>query len=157
MVYFSNREMKILRLMTQNYEGVSIDELMHSLDVSKRTVYRELSSLQDTIKNIDLTLEKEGKLHRLRGSESAFKGLLKELELPLSIEWLDVEKRQIALLGMLVLQGEKATTTNILADRFNVSLTTVQQDINRLNEVLAKYNIIIERNENQTLDRKSVV
>lgn len=151
MVYFSNREMKILRLMTQKSDGVSIDELMRSLDVSKRTVYRELSLLEDTTNSLDLKLEKEGKLHRLRGSDQAFHNLLHQLNEPLPIEWIDVEKRQIALLSAIALQTEATFSTTILAELFGVSITTIQQDISRLNEILTKYNIQIERTEAQTL------
>lgn len=151
MVYFSNREMKILRLMTQKSDGVSIDELMRSLDVSKRTVYRELSLLEDTTYSLDLKLEKEGKLHRLRGNDEAFQNLLHQLNAPLPIEWIDVEKRQIALLSAIALQTEGTFSTTILAELFGVSITTIQQDISRLNEILTKYNIEIERTEAQTL------
>lgn len=151
MVYFTNRELKILRLMTQKSEGVSINELMHSLDVSKRTVYRELSLLEDTAERLDLKLEKDGKLHRLRGSQEAFQNLLHHLNKPLPIEWVDVEKRQIALLSAIALQVEETFSTATLAEQFDVSTTTIQQDISRLNDILTKYNIQIERTEEQTL------
>lgn len=137
--------------MTQKDKGVSIDELMRSLKVSKRTVYRELSMLEETLKNIDLVLEKEEKRYRLRGNEAAFQNLQHHLQKPLPIEWVDVEKRQIALFGLLVLRLDKTFTTMELAELFNVSLTTIQQDINRLNEVLTKYNILIDRSEEHAL------
>lgn len=151
MVYFSNREMKILRLMTKKRAGVAIDELMRILEVSKRTVYRELSSLEDTVERMDLKLEKSGKLYQLRGHAKDFEKLHQELQEPLTIEWVDVEKRQIALLATIALQTEQSFTQTKLAEKFNVSLTTIQEDFNRLNEVLAKYNIRIERSEDYGL------
>ncbi len=136
--------------MKENSEGVSIKELMHNLNVSRRTVYRELSSLEDTLKNLDLMLEKEGKLHGLRGSETALQDLSHELQEPLAIEWADVDKRQIALFGMIVLQTEARFSSDSFVQTFNVSMATIQQDINYLNKVLTKYNIAIKRTDKQT-------
>ncbi|HZK47604.1 MAG TPA: HTH domain-containing protein, partial [Atopostipes sp.] len=151
MVYFTNREIKILRLMTQKSEGVSMEELMRTLDVSRRTVYRELKMLEGTAKSLNLQLEKEGKLHRLRGADKAFSNLVHQLDAPVPIEWVDVEKRQNALLSTIALKAEKTFSTTELATLFNVSQTTIQQDITRLNEILLKYNIQIERTEDQKL------
>lgn len=137
--------------MTQKSEGVSMEELMRTLDVSRRTVYRELKMLEGTAKSLNLQLEKEGKLHRLRGADKAFSNLVHQLDAPVPIEWVDVEKRQNALLSTIALKAEKTFSTSELATLFNVSQTTIQQDITRLNEILLKYNIQIERTEDQKL------
>ena len=137
--------------MTQKSEGVSMEELMRTLDVSRRTVYRELKMLEGTAKSLNLQLEKEGKLHRLRGADKAFSNLVHQLDAPVPIEWVDVEKRQNALLSTIALKAEKTFSTTELATLFNVSQTTIQQDITRLNEILLKYNIQIERTEDQKL------
>lgn len=137
--------------MTQKSEGVSMEELMRTLDVSRRTVYRELKMLEGTAKSLNLQLEKEGKLHRLRGADKAFSNLVHQLDAPVPIEWVDVEKRQNALLSTIALKAEKTFSTSELATLFNVSQTTIQQDITRLNEILLKYNIQIERTDDQKL------
>ena len=143
--------MIILRLLIQRYEGVSIDELMRILQVSKRTVYRELSGLENTLATMDFTLQKEGEFYQLSGDQEVIEQLLQKIEEPLTIEWVDVQKRQWAELATIALQKDQGYTLTNLANIFEVSLSTVQQDINSLNEVAAKYNITLKRAENHTL------
>lgn len=137
--------------MIQKDEGVAIDELMRVLEVSKRTVYREISMLEETVERLNLTLEKEGKLYQLTGDAKDYETLLDQLKKPLAIEWVDVEKRQVALLATIALQTQHPATQAELAAKFDVSLTTIQDDLNRLSGVLSKYNIDINRSENHTL------
>lgn len=150
-VYLSNREMKILRLMTQKLEGVSLEDLMRILEVSKRTVYRELAGLEDTIKAFDLELNKEGKFYRLLGEQAGFLKLEHHLKSPLAIEWIDVVKRQIAIFTTIALQTEAKYTQTDLADIFAVSQTTIQQDLSSLNEVISKYNILVDSTKDHLL------
>lgn len=140
----------MLRLLREHAEGVSMKEFMHSLDVSRRTVYRELSTVEDTIKQKDLRIEKEGKLYRLAGDEADLEELFVHLQEPLDLEWQDVKKRKIAILALIILQTDKGFTSKALAEKFHTSLSTIQQDIIDLNKVLAKYKIEINRTEDQT-------
>lgn len=107
--------------------------------------------LEGTARSLNLQLEKEGKLHRLRGDDKAFSNLVHQLDAPVAIEWVDVERRQNALLSTIALKAEKTFSTTELATLFNVSQKTIQQDITRLNDILLKYNIQIERTEEQKL------
>lgn len=150
-MYFSNREMIILRLLTQKREGVSMDELMRILQVSKRTVYREISGLENTLDALDINLQKEEEFYQLNGSEEAVAQLLEKIEEPITIEWVDVETRQWAELATIGLQKNKEYTLTDLANLFEVSLSTIQQDLNRLNEIAAKYNIALKRSEDYRL------
>jgi len=150
-VYFSNREMIILRLLTEKKEGVSMDELMRILQVSKRTVYREISGLENTLDALDINLQKEEEFYQLNGSEEAIAQLLEKIGEPITIEWVDVETRQWAELATIGLQKNKEYTLTGLASLFEVSLSTIQQDINRLNEIAAKYNIALKRTEDYRL------
>lgn len=136
--------MTILRQATQKSEGVSIEELMHALQVSKRTVYREISKLENTLHLVNLELEKNGKLYQLKGSDEDINQLLQQIKMPQPIEWFNVEKRQFAALATIALQNDEKYTTSDLANHFDVSLTTIQQDISNLNEILSKYHMTVK-------------
>ena len=55
-MYFSIREKKILSLLLDYPNGITPEELQDILQVSKRTVYREISSIEKTIKASDIKL-----------------------------------------------------------------------------------------------------
>lgn len=137
--------------MAQKRQGVSMNELMQALEVSRRTVYRELSVLEETLRQNDVCLLKDGKLYQLSGEEEALGKLFDQVEHPLRIEWSDVEKRQSAILATLILKPNTPYTQTQLADIFEVSLTTIQQDVNQLNQNISNYKLFIERSENAKL------
>jgi len=124
-----------------------MDELIQALDVSKRTVYRELTTVEETLEAFDLSFEKQGKLYSIEGKEVDKEELVHQLQKPLAIEWSHVEKRQIALFVTIALNPSKNYTQPQLADIFEVSDATIQQDLKQLSDMISKYNIHLERAE----------
>ncbi|UUX35002.1 BglG family transcription antiterminator [Fundicoccus culcitae] len=150
-LYFSNRELKILRLLVIKQDGISLNELVHTLGVSKRTVYRELSNLEDTLRHSNVQLEKKDKLYRLSGSPQALAELNRYLKSPITIEWDDPLKRQVAIMATIALKTDNQFTQTDLSHVFDVSLATIQQDIIQLNQKNSKYKLSIQRSEESKL------
>lgn len=151
LIYFSNREKKILQLITQKDQGAIIDDMMRILDVSKRTVYRELSNLEDSLQRIHLSLVKEGKFYRIEGKEADILYIQDYIEDNISIEWLDVDKRGAAILATIALCQDGQMTHKRLVEEFQLSWTTIQQSVQRLNEIISKYHIQIEQKMDNSL------
>lgn len=57
-MYFSNREKQILKLLVEYTEGITPQELQDMLQISKRTLYREISSIEKSLKPIEVQVVK---------------------------------------------------------------------------------------------------
>ena len=78
-MYISNREKNILELLLDQKSGVTINYLSEKLDVSTRTVYRELSSLESTLAQYQIKLDKSAEGYYLRGNQVFIDELKSEL------------------------------------------------------------------------------
>jgi mannitol operon transcriptional antiterminator len=57
-LYFSNREKQILKLLVEYTEGITPQELLDILQISKRTLYREISSIEKSLKPMEVQVVK---------------------------------------------------------------------------------------------------
>ena len=79
-MYFSIREKKILSLLLDYPNGITSEELQDILQVSKRTVYREISSIEKTIKSQDIQIIKpRGEGYRIVGETLNLERLQQQL------------------------------------------------------------------------------
>lgn len=141
-MYISNREKVILDLLLNQKNGVTIDYLSDKLDVSTRTVYRELSSLESTLAQYQIRMIKESEGYFLSGKQ-VFMDELKQ-EMQGSPEELTTKKRQSLLVIKLLLEDEE-TKMESLAYDLGVSTGTIQQDLLSIQEMFEEYNIRIHR------------
>ena len=57
-VYFTEREKSILNLLLAYPKGVTQKDIQDELDISKRTVYREISHIEESLRQLNLRLDK---------------------------------------------------------------------------------------------------
>lgn len=141
-MYISNREKIILDLLMNQKNGVTIDYLSDKLDVSTRTVYRELSSLESTLAQYQIKLRKETAGYYITGNQLAINEL--EEEMHGSPEVLTTKKRQSLLIIKLLL-ADNETKMEALANDLGVSTGTIQLDLQSIEELFLDYNIEIHR------------
>lgn len=141
-MYISNREKIILTLLLNQKNGVTIDYLSEKLDVSTRTVYRELSSLESTLAQYQIKLERGTEGYYLQGNQ-VFIAELKN-EMSGSPEELTTKKRQRLLIIRLLLE-ETEIKMEALAHELHVSTGTIQLDLQSIEEMFEEYNIKIQR------------
>lgn len=141
-MYISNREKNILELLLDQKSGVTINYLSEKLDVSTRTVYRELSSLESTLAQYQIKLDKSAEGYHLRGNQ-VFIDELKS-ELTDSTDDLTTKKRQRLLIIRLLLE-EAEVKMESLAHELNVSTGTIQLDLQSIEEMFEAYDIEIVR------------
>lgn len=143
-MYFSIREKQILKLLVEYQEGLNPQKIQDQLQISKRTLYREMSSIEKSLKAFEIQLVKpRGKGYRLVGKEqqiAEIKQLVqKEESLPL-----DTIHRQSALAASLLLTDEEQTIEGLSLD-FEVSPSTIHTDLQAVEESLKEYSLNLER------------
>ncbi|MGX6979907.1 BglG family transcription antiterminator [Vagococcus elongatus] len=149
-MYFSSREKKIINYMIDYHAGISVRELQQLLNVSKRTIYREIVSLEKTIQPLDIKIIKpRGRGYRLVGKEQDFKELKKSI-LEESPSFLDNIQRQSALTARLLV-GKKGLSIDDIAELFEVSQTTVANDLDTIKNILLEYQLCLEKNSENYL------
>lgn len=152
-MYISNREKSILNLLLNQKKGVTIDYLSEKLDVSTRTVYRELSSLESTLAQYQIKLQKESEGYHLRGKQDFIDELKQEMEG--SPEELTSKKRQSLLIIRLLLEDQE-TKMESLAYDLGVSTGTVHLDLQSIEEMFEEYNIQVERKKARGIKASSL-
>src|SRR5699024_8696458 len=116
----SSRESEISLLLLKNPNGLSIADLMKNIHVSRRTIYRELSSLEISLAHLAISLTKEDGNYRLIGSKENLEELNSVLIQPDKQTTItSVETRQSALACKLLTVNE-IVTIGSLAEEFEV-------------------------------------
>lgn len=144
MLYFSSREKKLLKLLLENKEGIPAQNLQELLQISKRTLYREISSIEKTIKPQKAQIINERKMgYRLIGEESVLREISQEVQKKQEVVFDNVH-RQSALVSSLLLAKEEITIESLALD-FAVSPTTIHSDLQQVEKSLAEYGLSLHR------------
>ncbi|MCH4170948.1 MAG: PRD domain-containing protein [Lactobacillus sp.] len=140
----SNREAEITLLLLRNPQGLSIAGLMKGVNVSRRTIYRELSSLETSLAHLAIQLAKEDGAYHLVADDASIAKLKKQLINTTKSSFSSVMTRQSALVCRL-LMSDTILTTKTLAAEFEVSGATITQDLNAIEPIFKDYNLVLER------------
>nr|WP_244244715.1 transcription antiterminator [Marinilactibacillus kalidii] len=130
----------ILALLLNQKNGVTINYLANQLEVSTRTIYREIASLESTIAQYQLKLAKENDGYSIEGNKDSVEEL--KTELYTSSDELSSKKRQSLLMITLLLEEEEIKTES-LAYQLKVSAGTIQQDLQTIEDIFKEYDIKI--------------
>lgn len=130
-------------LLTQN-EPVSASTLADLTQISKRTLFREISGCNRLLQPFDLVLEtKTGKGLWLSGSDHAKDTLKKVLDAQKS-SYINKAQRQSMLMAEL-LKSKELVKLSSFSTLFDVSEGTISNDIDDFEAWFQRYNLIIER------------
>lgn len=144
-MYFSIREKKILSLLLDYPNGITSEELQDILQVSKRTVYREISSIEKTIKSQDIQIIKpRGAGYRIVGETVNLENLRQQLEEKQAEQFTDNVQRQSAIVCSLLLLDEVETVEGLAID-FKVSPATITSDLAVIEKSLIDYRLELQR------------
>lgn len=146
-INISKRERQIIELLFNQDTGVKLELLTEALDVSDRTVYRELSNLESTLKNYEITLTRHSEQgYQLVGEVSAFKEIKNDLTS--SPKELSIQQRQSLLMIQLLL-SKYEVKMEALALNLQVSVGTIQADLDEIAEMFNEYQIEIQRKKSK--------
>lgn len=143
-MFLSPRELILLKELIDAPEPVSIERMKSLLKVSRRTVYREITQLEQSLASIDAQLEKVGRgQYRLVADDVTLTKIA--VEIGESVIQLSTTERQHAILLELLTKNIPISMQSFL-DRYLISNTTFFADIKQLEEQIARLPLKIERN-----------
>ncbi|MDD3404208.1 MAG: BglG family transcription antiterminator [Hespellia sp.] len=129
---FTPRQVQILYLLMKSSKTISKEELSSHLQISKRTLFRELKGMNQELEKYNLYLDSQSKKGLiLSGEEKDKEELLFCLEKLQSFEPRNRNERQKKLLGLLI-QNEEVQKTFYYARLLGVSDATINNDMEYL-------------------------
>lgn len=140
----SPRLNKILQICLESNDYVSIEELSSLLQISKRTVFREVQDTAYILKPFDLTLQSKPKKGLyIEGSENQKEVLYQALQAE-KMGYLKKEDRH-KLLIFEILKENRIQKLYYYAELFQVSQATISNDLDILDSWFQKYNLKVNR------------
>ena len=152
---FSSRLVRILKILLEQNDdqGIKINDLAARLAISRRTVFRELEGIDESLAQMELKLVSHPQKGLfLQGSPEARKNLMDALKTK-KISYSNKDERLMLLLYEL-LQHPGSEKLIYYANRFQVSEATISNDLTALDEMVRPYHLkmgkggIIEGSEN---------
>lgn len=144
MVKLSNRQINILEVLLKHEDYIPTSLLAESLNVSVRTIYRELEGVSSFLKAFNLKLISKSRLgYQLLGKQDEKDKLCQFLDYNhREYGWKNAEERRsLVLIEILKSNGYKKLQT--LASKLNVSEGTVSRDIDHIKTSVAHLGIDI--------------
>lgn len=139
-MYLSQREKIILEQLLYSDTEVLLVSLESLLKVSRRTVYRELTNLEKSLKPLGIqVLNEYGRGYRLIGDTESI-NLLKQENNARNEHVFTISERQSGIVTALLIEN-KPMPADQLSKQFDVSLNTIYQDINAIEESFDQFEL----------------
>jgi mannitol operon transcriptional antiterminator len=143
-VGFSTREIQVIEVLLRHPEGLTAGDIADRLNVSARTVHRDLQATSDFLGSHGLTLVRQaGRGMSIEGASEAREQVLEALRDVRSSE-LTSEERQVSLLRTL-LASDQPIKLRALASKLEVSVGTVSRDLDEVEDWLADFGLSLLR------------
>lgn len=143
-MYLSKREKLLLTLLMNQPSGVTVSFLIEKLDVSRRTVYRELSNVEETLDNFGLKLVKDAKGYIISGDKENLDKLRNSISEKKLLDDFSKKQRQRILIIKLLLAEDELKIDGLAID-LGVSASTIQSDLQSIEQMFQEYKIEVER------------
>lgn len=143
----SSREKKIIIIIISSNEGITIKSIAEEIGVSRRTILREITTVYEWFSSHGFTVQrntKKGLNVKLDiGDKERLLSLLEETDI---IKLYSKNERQMFILTEL-LQAKDALNLYYFASVLSVSEATISHDLNKIQEWLLDYDLILERKQ----------
>lgn len=139
----TKREKQLLKAF-QEYGKLSINQLTDILQVSKRTTYRTIADLTESLNTIQISILKESGKYYLSGE-------LDHLEQYHYQETYSQQER-LSLIALSLLMEKEPLTNDILQKQFTVSNVTIIQDISTIEQRFHDFSLRINRQGGYSLE-----
>jgi mannitol operon transcriptional antiterminator len=139
------RQKEILKKICSEYKFVTISSIADKLNISSRTVLRELGDIDAWLEAYGCSLEKKAGIGiRLKGSLEDRKNILDNLEEGKEVKSYSPKERQVIILGEL-LQDKEPVKLFSFTKSLNVTEGTVSHDLDKVEQWLKGYNLRLVR------------
>ncbi|MGJ7036139.1 BglG family transcription antiterminator [Anoxybacillus eryuanensis] len=143
-MYISAREGKILDLLLTHRKGITVADVAKQLDVSERTVHRDLKGVEQVVEAYNLQLIKKAGVGIQIVGEEEKKHQLQMHVFRLSHTEYTPEERQTMILIALLESGEPVKLIS-LANDLNVTVATISNDLDKIEEKVEKHGLSLVR------------
>ncbi len=139
----SVREKRILLFLLNSAHPLTTEQLAQEIDVSKRTIQREIDVLQSYLECWNCTIEKKKNIGlSIKGNVDDIQQLRSELVCGHEIDGCDIHQRRVFILYEL-LRDRSPKKRIYFAHQFHVSESTIGSDMDAIQEWMEKNNLKI--------------
>ncbi|MEC5423425.1 PRD domain-containing protein [Virgibacillus sp. C22-A2] len=143
-MYLPARVRKVIEFLLHAEEDVTVKEIAKVLEVSERTIHRDLKSIESIVFDYNLELlKKSGVGLRITGDSSDKQQLEMALSNTVSPDFTP-EERQAIILSTLFETNEPIKLF-ALANELKVTIATISNDLDQLEEELATFHLLLIR------------
>ncbi|WP_018247491.1 BglG family transcription antiterminator [Orenia marismortui] len=149
----NERSSKVLSILLEQKEAITIKDLAENFEVSARTIRSDLNKIAETLNDEGIKLIKKPRVGVWLEVDPAIRSKLRK-KLFSAESYRDPfssETRQKYILKCL-LQAEEKYTMKDLANELYVSRTTIYNDLEFVEEWLSKYNLVLEKKQNYGIE-----
>ncbi|MGE6632059.1 BglG family transcription antiterminator [Bacillus sp. NPDC077027] len=152
-MYITAREQKVMKYIIQQNRYVTIREIADSVQVSTRTIHRELKSIKPILKNYNLSLDKQpGKGLKAVGEQGDKYRLLSDMSNEDQKEYSSDERKLLILCALL--EAKEPIKLYSLATDLQVTNATISYDLDELTEWIAPYGLSLIRKRGYGIELK---
>lgn len=143
-MYVTGRERKLLEILLNAQGEATIKELAHELDVSTRTVHRDMKNIEEILQSYHIKLErKAGSGFLIHGSVSDRERLSQAINEQIAFDYTP-EERHVLLLSRL-LEAKEPVKLFALANELGVTVATLSNDLDKLEESVSEFSLELVR------------
>ncbi|WP_080873162.1 BglG family transcription antiterminator [Oceanobacillus timonensis] len=143
-MYLTSRERKILAFLLPAAEEKTVKQVADKLNVSTRTIHRELKKLEDVLAGYQLILHKKSGSGVIIQGDSEQKRQLKNKVAQLDGVELAKEERQSILLNTLI-QVREPIKLFTLASELNITIAAISQDLDDIEKWIKSFDLELIR------------
>ncbi|MFS0655910.1 BglG family transcription antiterminator [Bacillus sp. 179-C3.3 HS] len=152
-MYITAREQKVIKYMIQQNRYVTIREIADSVQVSTRTIHRELKSIKPILEKYNLSLDKQpGKGLKTVGEQVDKHRLLSDLSNEDQIEYSSDERKLLILCALL--EAKEPVKLYTLAADLQVTNATISYDLDELTDWITPYGLMLIRKRGYGIELK---
>ncbi|WP_027409040.1 BglG family transcription antiterminator [Anoxybacteroides tepidamans] len=143
-MYISARERKIVEVLLANEKGITVGELAEQLDVSDRTIHRDLKGVETILNEFGLQLlKKAGVGIQVIGEDEKKKDLQALLLKAVHAEYTPEERQ--TLIAIALLEAGEPVKLLSLAHDLNVTVATISNDLDKMEETFKQHGLSLLR------------
>ncbi|KRF65475.1 hypothetical protein ASG99_18470 [Bacillus sp. Soil768D1] len=147
------RNRKILDYLISKKEYVPVKEIAKQMQLSEKTIYRDLKLLEEDLKERNIHLKKRpGVGISLVLTDDQILKLSEEISFlnKRDVCSLSVESRRMKILTNLLYDSPQETSINKLSEAYFISSTSIVNDLKVIEEWIQPFNLTLEKNNNGT-------
>lgn len=143
-MYMTAREQKLLKYLLHQNRYLKVNEIADYIEVSTRTVHRELKAVKSVLDKYSLQLDKQpGKGLKLVGAYGDKQQLLEDLSRDSHVEY-SADERKLLILCAMLEAGEPIKLYTIAND-LQVTTATISNDLDELEKWIAPFGLSLIR------------